>query len=119
MAVGIFWAFVAPVAQIMIAAAHCAWWRGNIPAAADMTLLTNPLTIGFWLWLAFKLGDGVLGTPLAAWVKPGEDPPWFTQYAILTIFGMGVFAVVGAALGYVVVKAFWQMRVGFKRRHRR
>ena len=118
-AVGIFWAFVAPVAQIIIAAAHCAWWRGNIPAAAAMTLLTNPFTIGFWLWLAFQFGDTVLGTPLAVLAIPGEDPSWLTEYALPTVLGMGVFAVGGAAMGYLAVKAIWRMRIWFKRRVRR
>jgi hypothetical protein len=26
------------------------------PVAAAMTMLTNPLTVGFWLWLAYQLG---------------------------------------------------------------
>ena len=41
-AVGTFWAFVIPFAQIVVAAAHCTWWRANIPAAVAMTMVTNP-----------------------------------------------------------------------------
>ena len=118
-AVGIFWAFVAPVAQIVIAAAHCAWWRGNIPAAAAMTLLTNPLTIGFWLWLAFQVGDLVLGAPVSLLGAANTQPSWWVEYAMPTVLGMGVFAIGGAALGYLVVKSTWRLRVLFKRRSRR
>jgi hypothetical protein len=28
-----------------------------------MTAITNPLTIGFWLWLAYQLGSVILGAP--------------------------------------------------------
>jgi uncharacterized protein len=33
-AVGLFWAFAIPAAQVLVAAAHCVWWRANIPVAA-------------------------------------------------------------------------------------
>jgi uncharacterized protein len=90
-AVGTFWAFVIPFAQIVVAAAHCVWWRANIPVAAAMTMVTNPLTVGFWLWLAYQLGT----------------------------LGMGLFAVGGALAGYVGVKLIWRLRVALKRRMRR
>jgi uncharacterized protein (DUF2062 family) len=71
-AVGTFWTFVIPVAQIVVATAHCTWWRANIPAAAAMTMVINPLTIGFWLWLAYQTGALVLGEPLATGAPPGD-----------------------------------------------
>ena len=74
-AVGTFWAFILPVAQIVVATAHCTLWRANIPAAAAMTLVTNPLTIGFWLWLAYQLGALVLGAPLAQAAPAGAGAP--------------------------------------------
>jgi uncharacterized protein (DUF2062 family) len=87
-AVGTFWAFVIPAAQVVVAAAHCTWWRANIPVAAAMTMVTNPLTISFWLWLAYQVGALVLGEPLAAAAPQGvgtnrmvvrirlADPAW-------------------------------------------
>ena len=56
-AIGIFWAFVLPAGQILAAVANSVWWRANIPVAAGLTLITNPFTIGFWLWLAYKAGS--------------------------------------------------------------
>jgi len=38
-AVGTFWAFVMPIAQMVAAAAHCTVWRANIPVAAAMTMV--------------------------------------------------------------------------------
>ena len=37
-AIGIFWAFMIPFAQIVEGAAHCSWWRANIPLAATMAM---------------------------------------------------------------------------------
>lgn len=119
-AVGTFWAFVIPFAQIVAAAAHCTWWRANIPVAAAMTMVTNPLTIGFWLWLAHQLGALVLGEPLLANAPQGVDPSaWLSKYGWPTVLGMATFAVGGAAMGYVSVKLVWRLRTVSKRRQRR
>lgn len=115
-AIGTFWAFVIPFGQTLAAAIHCTWWRANIPAAALMTMLTNPLTFGFWLWLAYQLGALVLGEPT------GMDPvgapgsvSWLQEFGWPTALGMGLFAVGGAGLGYVAVKLTWRLRVVRKR----
>lgn len=119
-AVGTFWAFVLPVAQILVAAAHCAWWRANIPAAAAMTMVTNPLTIGFWLWLAYQTGALVLGQPLAQPMPTDvAAPTWLAEFGWPTVTGMGLFAVVGSAGGYLSVKLIWRVRVWLRRRARR
>jgi hypothetical protein len=119
-AVGTFWAFVIPAAQVVVAAAHCTWWRANIPVAAAMTMVTNPLTISFWLWLAYQVGALVLGEPLAAAAPQGVDPiEWLTAFGGPTLLGMGLFAVGGAAGGYLGVKLFWHLRVWARRRTRR
>lgn len=118
-AVGTFWAFVIPFGQTLAAAVHCAWWRASIPAAAVMTMLTNPLTFGFWLWLAYQLGALVLGeaaTPVAS--SAGNASAWLAEYGWPTVLGMGMFAVGGAALGYVLTRLVWSFRHWFKQRLR-
>ena len=119
-AVGTFWAFVIPVAQIVVACAHCTWWRANIPAAAAMTLLTNPLTIGFWLWLAYQLGALILNEPMSSVAPSGDGAQsWLAEFGWPTVLGMGMFAVGGAAVGYFGVKVIWRVRIWQKRRARR
>jgi len=118
-AIGTFWAFVIPVAQIVVAAAHCTWWRANIPAAVAMTMLTNPLTIGFWLWLAYQTGALVMGEPLAAGPPGDAAASWLAEFGWPTVLGMGLFAVGGATLGYLGVKLLWRLRIWIKRRTRR
>ena len=118
-AIGTFWAFVIPFAQMAAASAHCIWLRANIPAAAAMTMVTNPLTIGFWLWLAYQLGALVLGEPMDP-VPPGADAlSWLAEFGWPTVLGMAFFAVGGAALGYVGVKLVWRLRIWLRRRARR
>ena len=115
-AIGTFWAFVIPVAQIVVATIHCAWWRANVPVAAAMTMVTNPLTIGFWLWLAYQLGVLVLGEPIAAVASDGAGSlKWLADYGWPTVLGMALFAIGGAASGYVGVKLVWRLRVWLKR----
>jgi uncharacterized protein len=115
-AVGMFWAFVIPVGQIVVAAVHCTWWRANIPVAAASTMLTNPLTIGFWLWLAYHLGVLVLGEPLMPAASADVAAlSWLAQFGWPTVLGMGLFAVGGAVTGYFGVKLVWRMRIWTKR----
>jgi len=119
-AVGCLWAFLIPVAQIVAAVVHCVWWRAHIPTAAAMTMVTNPFTIGFWLWLAYQTGSAVLGvtTPAPAGL---ENLNWdlLIAYGSPIMLGMVLFALSSAAAGYGVVKVGWMLRVAWLRRHRR
>jgi uncharacterized protein (DUF2062 family) len=44
---------------------------------------------------------------------------WMEEFGWPTLLGMGMFAVGGAALGYVGVKLVWRLRIWQKRRKRR
>jgi uncharacterized protein len=119
-AVGTFWAFVIPFAQIVVAAAHCVWWRGNIPVAAAMTMVTNPLTVGFWLWLAYQLGAFILGEPQSPIPSDGTGAlAWLAEFGWPTVLGMGLFAMGGALAGYSLVKLLWRLRLILKLQRRR
>lgn len=118
-AIGIFWAFAVPVAQILIAAAHSVWWRANIPVAVGVTLITNPFTVGFWLWLAYKVGGMVLDAPPP--IRPAEGSgimDYVTSIGGPAILGMGMFAVGGALAAYVGVKIVWRLQLFFKYKRR-
>ena len=115
-AIGIFWAFAVPVAQFALATLNCVWWRANIPVAAGMTLVTNPFTIGFWLWLAYQLGSLVLDAPPPVALADGAGLlAWLGSFGAPALLGMGIFALCGALTGYLVVKLAWRVRVGVKR----
>ena len=118
-AIGIFWGFAIPFGQIVVSAAHCVWWRANIPVAAGSTMITNPFTIGFWLWLAYELGSLLLdAAPPAPMAEGAGMLAWMTSLGEPAILGMGIFALAGAATGYVSVKLVWRLRVWLKRRRR-
>ncbi len=118
-AIGIFWAFAIPFAQIVVAAVHSVWWRANIPVAVGMTLITNPFTVGFWLWLAYQLGGQILhAPPLAPLAEGASRMAWLATLGAPALLGMAIFAVAGAAIGYLAVKLAWRVRIWFKRRHR-
>ena len=122
-AIGIFWAFSIPVAQVVVVAFHCTRWQANIPVAAAMTMVTNPLTIGPWLWLAYQTGASVM-----AWLgmdtlgvvdgaTQNTGPQWMlAELGWPTVVGLGIFALGGAAVGYLGVKLVWRLRVLMKRR---
>lgn len=103
-AIGMFWAFVLPFAQVLFAAAHCVWWRANIPVAAAVTLITNPFTIGGWLWLAYQVGSQFVETAPAAIGAEG----WLERLQAMgwpTVVGMALFAIVGSVAGYLLARA--------------
>ena len=105
-AIGLFWAFVSPIAQMIIAAAHCVWWRGNIPVAVAVTLITNPLTIGAWLYLAYQLGSlFVTGPDSTSALMPASGVFGMLQpFGWPTVLGMALFATGGSLLGYLLVR---------------
>lgn len=118
-AVGVFWAFALPFAQIVAAAAHCVWWRANIPVAAAITFVTNPFTVGFWLYLAYQVGGLFIDAPPP--VSNGQASSvlqWLSAIGWPTVLGMGLFAVGGAVAGYALVKVIWRMRLALKLRSR-
>jgi len=77
-----------------------------------MTMVTNPLTIGFWLWLAFQMGTLVLGEPIGPVTPTGDGAlSWLAEFGWPTVVGMGIFAIGGAASGYVGMKLIWRLRI--------
>jgi uncharacterized protein len=118
-AIGIFWAFAIPFAQIIAAAAHCVWWRANIPVAAAITFITNPFTVGFWLFLAYQVGSLFIDAPPPIKLSEGAGIlQWLASIGWPALLGMGIFAVGGAAAGYVIVKLGWRVNLWRKQRKR-
>jgi uncharacterized protein len=102
-AIGLFWAFVIPFAQVLFAAAHCVWWRANIPVAAAVTFITNPFTIGGWLYLAYHVGSLFVAPEVALPAAEG----WLGKLQQLgwpTVVGMALFALGGSLGGYLLVR---------------
>ena len=81
-------------------------------------MLTNPLTFGFWLWLAYPVGQLFMGAPESTQALAG--PSWthiVQEVGGPVLLGMGIFGVGGSLLTYLLVKLGWRLRVAV-RRHR-
>lgn len=125
-ALGLFSGFIIPVGQIFLAAFLALPARANVPLAAAVTFITNPLTFPFWLWVANRVGAFMLridaATAQMASTKAGST--WwvyfveFFQQAGVTVVGFVVLAIVSSAVGYLVSSAVWRLMVARKRAKR-
>lgn len=126
-AVGVLFAFLAPIAQIPVAVTVAVAFRGHIPTAALATLITNPFTFAPFYFLAFHLGNWVryalgLGDAMAAAVgAPRID---FSLEGLAgaagdIAVGMATPGIVGSALAYMLVLGGWRLRIVLALRRRR
>lgn len=124
-ALGLFCGFIVPIGQIFLAAFLALPARANVPLAALVTFVTNPLTLPFWLVVAKETGELVLNMDVAMGVgaadKLAADSGLLArsmELAGVTAFGFFVLAVVSAALGYVLSGLLWRWIVHRKRARR-
>ncbi len=129
-AIGVFFGFLVPVAQIPAAAVVALAVRANLWVAALSTLVSNPLTYGPIYILAYRIGASIL-PPVAAdnrvtddhaitalqWIVEGIN--WLTGIGRPLVLGMLIMAVVGAIVGYFGVLLGWRINVLIKRRRQR
>ena len=132
-ALGIFAGFIIPLGQIFLAAFLALPARANVPLAALVTFITNPLTFPFWAYIANRLGTVMLRIDAAAGNQATDELSsgrwsWLIEMfegagvtVLVTVFGFIVLALVGALIGYVVSNIGWRFLVGRKwaRRTRR
>lgn len=112
--VGLFMAFIPLPFQMFFAAAAAIPLRVNLPIAAALVWITNPLTMPPIFFTAYKLGSWVLHTPPLAldfnvsmdWVKANLDIVW--QPFLL---GSLLLSVLSAIAGYIIVRTFWRIQV--------
>jgi len=140
-AVGVFFAFATPIAQIPLSAGVSVLLRCNVPAAVIGTLVNTPPTFGPVYFAAWKVGGWVLGEPVDAARTPTlltpdvvpapqaqvpVDPrPWWqrwrdtlTEIGKPLMVGTVIFSVAFSGLAYVLVSGVWHWRVRLKRRRR-
>jgi uncharacterized protein (DUF2062 family) len=138
-AIGVFFGFLVPVAQIPFSAGMAVALRANVPCAIASTLVTNPLTFGPIYYAAWHVGQAVLGEPAqAAPAHPTFTGPqasavgsagegggglagiWqrVTQVGKPLLTGLLLFACGFGAAIYLLINAAWHLRVRLKRRLR-
>jgi hypothetical protein len=118
-ALGMLAAFLVPVGQIFVAAFLALPVRANVPIAALVTFITNPLTYAFWVVTANQVGKFALAMDAMTTGKINEQMDsgamaWFSSFieaAGVTAFGFVILAVVFASLGYVISGFVWTQLV--------
>ncbi len=113
-AVGLFLAFIPIPAQMLLAAAIAIIVRVNLPIAVGLVWISNPLTIPFILYLAYKIGTFIVGSPAEPIalkftlesLQNGLSDVWLPLLIGCTILG-----IVCAVTGYFLVHLLWRMKV--------
>lgn len=123
---GIFIWWIPPL-KILGAALICLPFRANIPMAAAMTLLSNPLTAtplyAGAIYIANQLGfDADLSMFYALYehgASLGEWGAWLvSDVAPALLIGLLVIATIAGLLGYLVSSFLWRWWIARKRRTR-
>ncbi|MBL0718681.1 DUF2062 domain-containing protein [Piscinibacter sp. Jin2] len=111
-AVGAFFAFATPVAQIPAALLCALLFRLHLPTAALATFVNSPLTFGPVYYAAYLLGAWLLGlNPSAAEAEAAaasvSSGPGWGERALALLVGSLVFAVLAALTAYALVQGGW------------
>ncbi|MBV7266784.1 DUF2062 domain-containing protein [Erythrobacter sp. WH131] len=125
-ALGLFSAFIIPIGQIFLAAFLALPSRANVPLAALVTFVTNPLTLPLWVVVANRVGRFTLQIDAATSGYANEQlqsGAWswladFFQLAGVTAFGFIILAVLSAAAGYLLSSAIWRVIIARRRAKR-
>lgn len=116
--VGIF--ALIPGIQIIGAALMCVPGRGNIPIAAAMTFLSNPVTTPFILIISAIIGNFMgfhadVATVLGMVDRRAGAADWISWFvsdaAPAVLVGLAILSVVTAAVGYLVASVGWRIIV--------
>lgn len=114
-AVGAFFAFATPIAQVPLALGTALLFRMHLPTAAAATFINNPLTFGPVYYAAYRLGAVLLGDTASqseAQVQALVATPSFSWSAAMleTALGAAIFGLTAAALGYFGTLVLWRLR---------
>lgn len=110
-ALGLFLVFMPVPGHLLIAALLALALRINLPVATLTTLISNPLTMGPIYYLAYRVGQRLLGTPPQPfafefsfdWLTGSFLAVWQPLLLGAVLLG-GLFA----ALGYVSLDLLWR-----------
>jgi hypothetical protein len=113
-AAGLFIAFIPVPFQMVLAAAAAILLRVNLPIAVAMVWVSNPLTMGPFFYLAYKIGAWILQLP-AQEMTAEISVEWLMQELSIVwqpfLLGCIVIGAVLALLGFVVMRLLWRLYV--------
>ncbi len=121
-AIGLFISFLPIPGHMLTAALSALAFRVNIPVAALATWASNPVTMGPMYFLAYKVGQTLLDSPLQEF-QFAMSWDWVT-HTFLTIWqpmllGCFILGSLAALVGYIVLDLFWRSSIAnYKARKR-
>ena len=112
--VGLFCAFLPMPGQTLVAAPLALLVRSNLPISVALVWLTNPVTMPPVLYLSYRTGSWLLGSPPID-LNFHMEWEWFAQQgrAILAPLAIGSLAlgVVSGIAGFLGVRGLWRWSV--------
>jgi uncharacterized protein len=135
-AVGFFFGILTPVAQIVFAIVAAITLRANLVVAVTSTLITNPFSLPFVYYFAYRIGSALTGrtAALAADAAVSEKAAeraldvgdwvptllaWVSSVGIPLMIGVLSLAMTAALLGYLLVHAGWALWAVIDRHRKR
>ncbi len=108
-AVGLFMMYMPPFGQVFMATAAAIKLRVNLPIAASLVWLTNPLTIPPMYYGAYALGAWLTGQPVRTF-DPHFWLDWHNWLGVLgpTLLGCVICASLLSTTGYFMVQWLWR-----------
>ena len=113
-AIGLLVAWIPTPGQMLIAATLAFYFRANLPIAAALVWITNPLTMPPMFYFAYRVGLWSLNQP-----SPADDFE-FSKESIMSslseiggpfLFGCGILGIIFAIVGYFGIRLFWRWHV--------
>lgn len=121
-AIGLFISFIPLPGQIILAAIAAVIARVNLPLTVTSVFLTNPVTMGPLMIIAYKVGASILNEP--AHVTHFElTYQWLSETLVLIwkplVLGCFILGVFVAAIGHVLVRLLWRLHLIRRLKRRR
>lgn len=122
-AIGLFFAMLPIVGQMVLAALMALWVRVNLPVAVASTWVSNPVTFVPIYYPAYKLGALILGVPHQEPQDVAISMDWLlgelaTAWKPLFL-GCGIFAIVVPVAGFLILNLAWRYTSLYRFKHRR
>lgn len=116
---GLIIAFTVPLGQVIVAAFAALYVRAHIPIAAAITFVTNPLTLPFIYYAAYRAGAAILPGSPAFTPAALTDPLALPALALPILLGFAMIGVAAASIGYLGASLWWRTRLAQRWRRRK
>ncbi len=125
-ALGMFFGLSIPFAQAPAAALFAVPCRANLPVAAFVTFISNPLTTPFIAIGAYQIGSWVLNRQDGGLLANMTADHWMEDLMVVITnaplplaIGLFVIATLGAVIGYLGIHLIWRLWINQRMELRR